>query len=94
MSRYTEKRYPDTDAGVYSRNGDERAWRAATAVLDVELGTADVELCTAVGLSDVKSNLLNTGEVLAAWEALREGEGELLLGCDSVSTDRAYIASN
>lgn len=69
----------DTYAGVDSGYGDKRTWRAAATVHDVELCAADVKLGAAVGLGDMERDLLRAHEILAAGEARRDGEGELLL---------------
>ena len=70
-----------THAGVDPRDGYERARRAAAAVHDVELRTADVELRAAERLGDVQRDLLCAHEVLAARERGGERERELLLAC-------------
>lgn len=53
----SEEKQAGSYAGVDSRNGDERAGGSVSAVLDVQLSTADVELSTAVGRGDVESDL-------------------------------------
>lgn len=46
-----------TYTSVHSRNRDEGSRGTVATVDDVDLGTADVELCTAVGARNVERNL-------------------------------------
>ena len=50
-------------AGVGTRESDSRARRAAATIDDVDLTARDVELSTAVGGGNVKSNGLHADEV-------------------------------
>ena len=63
-----------THAGVDTRDGDERAWRAAAAVHDVELRTADVELRAAESGRHVQGDVFDADEVVAVRQALGECE--------------------
>lgn len=75
----------DEDAGlvsrVHSRDRHKGRRGAVPAVDDVDLRTADVELRALEGRGDVQADLFYAREVLAAWEALWEGELEGLLRC-------------
>lgn len=51
-----------TYTSVHSRNRDEGSWGTVSTVDDIDLGTADVELCTAVGARNVKRNLSGHSE--------------------------------
>lgn len=77
--------YVDEDAGLIARvhTGDRHEGRrgAVAAVDDVDLRASDVELRALEGRGDVQADLLYAREVLAAWEALGEGELEGLLRC-------------
>lgn len=66
-------------AGVDPRNRDKGARCAATAVHDIDLSTANVELSASVGRRDMKSDLFNANQILAARRVFGDGEGELLL---------------
>ena len=50
-------------ASVFAWEGNKRAGRAASTVLDVDLAARDIELSTTEGRRDVQSNSLHANEV-------------------------------